>query len=90
MISIALILNDDEGYLIVEVETAATAADSRAKGSTRIPSGSHAQFPLAHFFFFVGVGGAPARVLGEEHDGKVARLVRVPPHPPIVDVQALL
>ena len=36
------------------------------------------------------VGAAPARVLGEEHDGEMAALVVLPPDPPKVDVQTLL
>ena len=39
---------------------------------------------------FVGVGAAPAWVLGEEDDWKVAALVVPAPDPPEVDVQTLL
>ena len=44
---------------------------------------------LCIILFFVGVGGAPGRSFGEEHDGKVARRVRVPHYPPNVVLQAL-
>ena len=53
----------------------------RCKGIRCIPRGSHAPFPvgLCRAAPFVGVGAAPARVLGEEQDRKVAALVVLPP-----------
>ena len=82
MISIALSINDDEGYLKYSRSRngrhcGGLPCQMKHTHSQRLTR-SISSGPLFYCSFFVGVGGAPGSIFGEEHDGKVARFVRGP------------